>query len=382
MKNRAKFFTTIYIIPCVAIALLFAYLMLDFFVIPTEEFVSPEQILMSTPARTEMPAGNGTKKPEETGTDDMTPEATPTPEVTENPEGGATGTPDGEATETPVYEETGTPAATPTATPTPAPTETPTPGPTEVPEVILTDNEYHNGEVDIVITKYREHHTDIYVADIKVKNAYLLRAAFAKNKFGKNIIETTSQQAKNNHAILAINGDFYGKRENGYIIRNGEVWRKTVSLRNERNTYQDLAVLQDGSFVSFDEKKTDIYEVISWAPWQVFSFGPAIIRDGEISVGANDDVLNHLASNPRTVIAQIEPLHYLFVVSDGRTAESDGLSLLEMAEFLKPLGVTEAYNFDGGGSTAMYFNGKIINKPVNSGRITERFVSDIVYIPE
>ena len=58
MKNRAKFFTTIYIIPCVAIALLFAYLMLDFFVIPTEEIVSPEQILMSTPARTEMPAGN------------------------------------------------------------------------------------------------------------------------------------------------------------------------------------------------------------------------------------------------------------------------------------------------------------------------------------
>ena len=51
-------------------------------------------------------------------------------------------------------------------------------------------------------------------------------------------------------------------------------------------------------------------------------------------------------------------------------------------QFLKPLGVTEAYNFDGGGSTAMYFNGKIINKPVNSGRITERFVSDIVYIPE
>ena len=114
----------------------------------------------------------------------------------------------------------------------------------------------------------------------------------------------------------------------------------------------------------------------------MFSFGPAIIRNGEISVGANDDVLNHLASNPRTVIAQIEPLHYLFVVSDGRTGENDGLSLLEMAEFLKPLGVTEAYNFDGGGSTAMYFNGKIINKPVNSGRITERFVSDIVYIPE
>ncbi|WP_330390340.1 phosphodiester glycosidase family protein [Blautia sp. Marseille-P3201T] len=71
----------------------------------------------------------------------------------------------------------------------------------------------------------------------------------------------------------------------------------------------------------------------------------------------------------------------MFVVSDGRTEESEGLSLLELAEFMDTLGVETAYNLDGGGSSTMYFNGEVINKPTTSGRnIKERSVSDIVYI--
>lgn len=73
--------------------------------------------------------------------------------------------------------------------------------------------------------------------------------------------------------------------------------------------------------------------------------------------------------------------HYLFVVSDGRTSESEGLSLYEMAEFMQSLGAATAYNLDGGGSSTMYFNGEVVNNPTTSGRnIKERSVSDIVYI--
>lgn len=67
--------------------------------------------------------------------------------------------------------------------------------------------------------------------------------------------------------------------------------------------------------------------------------------------------------------------------SDGRTSESQGLSLKQLAEFMKELNVTTAYNLDGGGSSTMYFNGQIINKPTTNGRnIQEREVSDIVYL--
>ncbi len=87
------------------------------------------------------------------------------------------------------------------------------------------------------------------------------------------------------------------------------------------------------------------------------------------------------ASNPRTAIGIVDTLHYIFIVSDGRTSESKGLSLYELSEFMQKLNVQIAYNLDGGGSSTMYFNGNIINKPTTNGTtISERSVSDIVYV--
>ncbi len=114
---------------------------------------------------------------------------------------------------------------------------------------------------------------------------------------------------------------------------------------------------------------------------QVLSFGPGLVEDGQISVTEDDEVGKAKTSNPRTAIGIISEGHYVFVVSDGRTNESEGLSLYELAEFMCKLGVKTAYNLDGGGSSTMYFNGEIINNPTTSGNKTkERSVSDIVYI--
>ena len=111
------------------------------------------------------------------------------------------------------------------------------------------------------------------------------------------------------------------------------------------------------------------------------SFGPALIENGTISVTEEDEVGKAMASNPRTAIGIIDDLHYVFVVSDGRTEESEGLSLLELAEFMDSIGVETAYNLDGGGSSTMYFNGAVVNNPTTSGRsVKERSVSDIVCI--
>ena len=88
-----------------------------------------------------------------------------------------------------------------------------------------------------------------------------------------------------------------------------------------------------------------------------------------------------MASNPRTAIGLIDVLHYVFVVSDGRSSSRKGLSLYQLAQFMEGLGVKTAYNLDGGGSSTMYFNGRVINNPTTNGRtIKEREVSDIVYI--
>jgi hypothetical protein len=100
-----------------------------------------------------------------------------------------------------------------------------------------------------------------------------------------------------------------------------------------------------------------------------------------VSVSTDAEVGRAMASNPRTAIGLIDNNHYLFVVSDGRTQESEGLSLYQLAQFMKSLGAKTAYNLDGGGSSTMVFQGSLINKPTTSGRdIRERKVSDIVYI--
>lgn len=113
----------------------------------------------------------------------------------------------------------------------------------------------------------------------------------------------------------------------------------------------------------------------------LLAFGPALVENGEIAVGTNEEVGQAMASNPRTAIGIIDENHYIIVVSDGRTSESKGLSLYQMAEVMKSYGVKTAYNLDGGGSSTLYFNGQVINKPTTGGnRISERAVSDIVYI--
>ena len=138
-------------------------------------------------------------------------------------------------------------------------------------------------------------------------------------------------------------------------------------------------IKSDGSFEIIKEKEVKL-ESIKDAK-EVLSFGPALVIDGKVVVDKNDEVAKARASNPRTAIAIIDDLHYLFLVSDGRTKDSKGLSLYELANFLTDYDVKIAYNLDGGGSSTLYFNGKVINNPTHDGkRIEERKVSDIVYI--
>ncbi|MDY5579108.1 phosphodiester glycosidase family protein [Porcincola intestinalis] len=229
-------------------------------------------------------------------------------------------------------------------------------------------------DYSITVTKYQEYDTAIYVADITVSSAEIIKTALADDTYGKNITAYTSTIASENQAVLAINGDYYGAQESGYVIRNGVAYRET-------SDGEDILVLYaDGSMKVLDSDDVTVQELLDQGVWQAWSFGPGLLSDGEVTVGENTEVSRAMNSNPRTAIGQIDDNHYVFVVSDGRTDESKGLSLYELAEFMESLGCRTAYNLDGGGSSTMYFNGSVINNPTTNGRIKERAVSDIVYI--
>lgn len=237
------------------------------------------------------------------------------------------------------------------------------------------DNYYKDDNIEISITKTREYDTTIYIADIKLSDASLLRRAFANNSYGKNITDTTSNIASSVNAILAVNGDYYGVQNSGYVLLDGKIYRNTSAGK------EDLVIYQDGSFEIINEDDVTLEELVNNGAVNILSFGPALIENGSIVVSENDEVGKAMASNPRTAIGIIDDLHYILVVSDGRTNESEGLSLYELATVMSEYDVKTLYNLDGGGSSTMVFNGNIINNPTTSGRNTkERSVSDIVYI--
>ena len=265
-----------------------------------------------------------------------------------------------------MYEETAATAPTVVAT---APT---------VATTATADEEidcYSDENISVTIEEYTYNDTRVYVADVKLNSAEYLKTAFADDAYGKNIKATTSEMAEDNDAILAINGDNYGSRESGYVIRNGIVYR------DKAGSLDVLCIYADGSMEIIDPDEISTDELVERGVWQAFSFGPALIEDGSVSVSEGDEVGKAKASNPRTAVGIIDDLHYVFVVSDGRTEESEGLSLYELAEFMESLGVTTAYNLDGGGSSTMVFQGSVINNPTTTGRsVKEREVNDIVYI--
>ena len=242
----------------------------------------------------------------------------------------------------------------------------------------VTDSSYKDDNISINLSETTVNNTQVYVADITVTSSDYLKTAFAQNAFGTNVTAKTSETAADNNAILAVNGDYYGANSTGYVIRNGVVYRDTV---RENSNNGDLAIYKDGSFKIIYEDQISADQLVKDGVVNLLAFGPALVENSEIAVGTNEEVGQAMASNPRTAIGIIDENHYIIVVSDGRTSESKGLSLYQMAEVMKSYGVKTAYNLDGGGSSTLYFNGQVINKPTTGGnKISERSVSDIVYI--
>jgi len=219
-----------------------------------------------------------------------------------------------------------------------------------------------------------------YVADLLLADATALRSAFADDAFGENIVDTTSSIAEQNDAAFAINGDYYGFRSTGIVIRNGVAFR-------DAGAREGLALHRDGHAEVYDETATTAAALVAAGVWHTLSFGPAVVRDGAVVAGIDQvevdtNLGNHSIQGlqPRTCVGVGGSGHLVMVVVDGRsTGYSAGVTLPGLAAIMLDLGCTIAYNIDGGGSSTMYHDGALVNRPLGKG--TERGTSDILYVP-
>ena len=154
--------------------------------------------------------------------------------------------------------------------------------PSELTNVKVTSDGLSANEGSITITKSTEGSGNnavvSFAAEIKLNAMTLLRGAFANNKFGQNIIDTPSNIAAQHNGIWAINGDYYGFRDTGIVIRNGVAYR-------DSGAREGLAFYQDGSVKLYDETGTNAQQLLNEGVWNTLSFGPALVRDSEVVSG-------------------------------------------------------------------------------------------------
>ena len=232
-------------------------------------------------------------------------------------------------------------------------------------EVIQTENSYRSGNVSVTVETVSMDGLVYHVAEIYVSDLKYLRAALGQDEWGHS--EMPLDQARRHRAVVAISGDHYYARWEGFVIRNGMIYRDNPS--------EDLCVLlQDGRMFTYSAGELDWDTLLEMEPWQVWSFGPSLLDNGE----ARENILSTLNSaNPRSAIGYVEPGHYFFVQVDGRGGfGSRGMTMQELASLFESLGCETAYNLDGGRSAAMVWGNTLISYPYY------RPVSDIIYITD
>ena len=240
-------------------------------------------------------------------------------------------------------------------------------------EIEILKNSYTSPEVSVQITSLKDstHGADpfnAYIADIHMASVENLQAGFPTG----HIRALAKTIAEDNRAILGVNGDYYLNVNKGLLVRNGTV------LQSEEGTSDICVVYGDGTMETYGPGEYTVEEILDRNPWQVWCFGPALLdENGQPKTEYNTSKALYY-KNPRTAIGYYEPGHYCLVVIDGRQAGTNGASIRALASLLSDMGCKAAYNLDGGASSVMVFNRKIMNSPSGGGRK----ISDIVMVRE
>lgn len=237
-------------------------------------------------------------------------------------------------------------------------------------QVEKTANAYRSANVSITVEEIEDHGVTCYVADIHVAELKYFKTAFAKKPDKMGYREMMDITAGANGAVLAVNGD-HCLDNPGMVIRNGQLYRK-------QKTSMDILVMRhDGSMQAFFPDEFDMQKYEDEGAYQVWVFGPVLLRDGQPMEKFNATKAG-TGVNPRTAIGYYEPGHYCFVQVGGRGDNgSVGYTLAQLTQLFQDLGCTLAYNLDGGRSSEIYFQGKVLNT-----QSPRRSSPDILYITD
>ena len=157
------------------------------------------------------------------------------------------------------------------------------------------------------------------------------------------------------------------------VVENGKL-AKTSYGSTEIPNNGFVIVGPESKLKQFEKAKKMKLDINVLPEWKgvnhILSGGPYLVKDGEIFIDLTDEKLSAIGGrNPRTAIGYTKENNLILITADGREGSSIGLTLYELANLMKQLGCVNAMNLDGGGSTVMYVNGSVVNKPNVQGGI-------------
>ncbi len=235
-------------------------------------------------------------------------------------------------------------------------------------EVVQEEGAYRDEDLSLTLTTHSEDGVTYYVADFYIRSITSLRTAMATEEFTTGVADSVLNMAKDHGALLAVSGDYFGIRQRGIVIRNGEIFRKTKA-------HQICVLYYDGTMETYSFSEFDVEKAITGGAWQAWDFGPALLdRDGK-AIGEFETGI--AGENPRIAIGYYEPGHYCLVAVDGRQSHSRGMTLTELSALFEKLGCKRAYNLDGGHSAVMVYKDALFSSPSKG---EGRDISDIIYL--
>ena len=208
-----------------------------------------------------------------------------------------------------------------------------------------------------------------HIARIQIASPTQLRTATA-GKLTSTKTALVSKMAEKHHAVIAINGDNYVDAPKKTTFE----YRMTQKIRSKSNKKKDILIIDENGDFHLYVKSEGVAD-FKGTVVNAFTFGPALIRDGDLLPIDTEYGYNPNGNEPRSAIGQTGPLSYVFVICEGR-GESSGVNHQKLAEKMAELGCIQAFNLDGGNSAEMVFNGHLY-KGMPGG--DERALSDIIY---
>ena len=191
--------------------------------------------------------------------------------------------------------------------------------------------------------------------------------------------------ARTNRTVLAISTDYAWlrykqKARMGVVIRDGKIWSEKTRKKGAKQfpNLDTLALFPDGDMQVFDSDEKTAKEYLDMGARDVLSFGPWLIRDGEL----NEKALKQYGKSQaeRVAVGMEEKGHYWFMMLEGRIQRSKGDGIRFLAEKLMDKGCRTAFNLDGGQTACIVFMGHQLCKMSDKNRKSSRTTSELLCV--